>query len=300
MANRFDQMRAFAGVVEAGGFTKAVGRTGMSRAVVSRNILDLEDRLGARLLNRTTRQVSLTDAGRVFYDKSRRILDELAEAEQFASNSATGPQGELRVVAPVNFGLGELGPAITEFLLAYDNIRITLSLNDRPVDPIEAGYDIAIRVLQREIQPPQNLDLLQIATSTRILCASPDYLTAHGEPRTPADLKDHSCLCYSYVEEPSVWHFTRGKKEFAIPVEARVTTSASSVLATSAVRGLGIAYGPTAFFRNELASGQVRQVLSDYTLPQVSIYSLFARSKHPTPKVETFNRFIREILYSKL
>lgn len=290
-------MRAFAGVVEAGGFTSATGRTGMSRAVVSRNILDLEDRLGARLLNRTTRQVSLTEAGQVFYDKCRRILDELAEAEQAATDTASGPQGELRVVAPVNFGLGELGPGITEFLVAYENIRITLSLNDRPIDPIEAGYDIAIRVSQHEIQPPQNLDICKIATSDRILCASPDYLDSNGEPQTPQDLQTHACLCYSYVEQPDVWQFSRSKKQYAVPVQARVTTSASSVLATGAVRGLGIAYGPAAFFRTELADGKVREVLNNYKLPQVSIYSLFARSKHPAPKVEAFNAFMRENLY---
>lgn len=271
----------------------------MSRAVVSRNIIDLEDRLGARLLNRTTRQVSLTDAGRSFYERCRRILDELDDAERTAANLQSGPQGELRVVAPINFGLGELGSAITKFLLAYENIRILLSLNDRPVDPIESGYDIAIRVLQRPMQLPQTIDMCEIAMSSRILCASPNYLARKGEPRKPEELMTHDCLCYSYVDDPGVWQFTRGKKEFIVPVHARVTTSASSVLATSAVQGLGIAYGPHAFFRHELATGAVRQVLSDYYLPKVSIFSLFARSRHPSPKIEVFNSFMRENLYGR-
>ena len=271
----------------------------MSRAVVSRNVIDLEDRLGARLLNRTTRQVSLTDAGRDFYERCRRILGELDEAEQIAANLQSGPQGELRVVAPVNFGLGELGSGITKFLLTYENIRISLSLNDRPVDPIESGYDIAVRVLPRMIQPPQTIDMCKIAVASRILCASPDYLASHGEPRRPEDLTAHDCLCYSYVDEPGIWQFTRGKTEYAIPVRARVTTSASSVLATCAVQGLGIAYGPRAFFRNDLASGAVRQVLTDFRLPEVSIFSLFARSRHPSPKVEAFNSFMRATLYGQ-
>ncbi|MCC2099360.1 MAG: LysR family transcriptional regulator [Hyphomicrobiales bacterium] len=297
MANRFNQMRAFVGVVEAGGFTSATARTGMSRAVISRNIIDLEDRLGTRLLNRTTRQVSLTDVGRSFYEKCRRILDELDDAERIATNSQSGPQGELRVVAPINFGLGELGSGITKFLLAYESIRVLLSLNDHPVDPIESGYDIAIRVLQRPIQPPQTIDMCKIAVSSRILCASPAYLDMRGEPSRPQDLARHDCLCYSYVDEPGVWQFTRGKDEFAVPVRARVTTSASSVLATSAAEGLGIAYGPRAFFHKELASGAVRQVLSDYRLPEVSIFSLFARSRHPSRKVEAFNEFMQANLY---
>jgi DNA-binding transcriptional LysR family regulator len=297
MANRFEQMRAFAGVVESGGFTSATARTGMSRAVVSRNIIELEERLGARLLNRTTRQVSLTDAGRLFYEKCRRILDELEEAELAAAENNAGPRGELRVVAPVNFGLNNLGPAIVEFLATYEHLRIDLSLNDRLVDPIESGFDIAIRVQQSEPQLPMHLDACVLARSSRILCASPAYLAASGEPASPGDLAGHPCLSYSYVEDPGLWRFTRGQEKLAVRVNSRITTSAGSILATGAARGLGIAYGPLAFFQDRIEIGELRQVLADFQLPQVTIFSFFARSRHQPPKVEAFNAFMRENLY---
>jgi len=294
MANRFEQMRAFAGVVEAGGFTRAVDRTGMSRAVVSRNIQELEDRLGVRLLNRTTRQVSLTQAGNTFYEKCRRILDDLDEAERSISDEATGPRGVLRVVAPVNFGLSDLGPAIADFLLQFANIRIELSLNDRIVDPIEAGYDVAIRVRQTPPDLPMTLDACKITESSRILCGAPHYLRARGEPRTPQELSRYECLCYSYVEEPTVWRLTRSGEEHAVHVTSRIVTSASSVLATAAERGLGVAYGPTAFFRDALKRGALVRVLPEYDLPKVAIYSLFARGRHIPPKLQAFNAFMQD------
>lgn len=299
MANRFEQMRAFVGVVEAGGFTRAIDRTGMSRAVISRNVQELEDRLGIRLLNRTTRQVGLTEVGRNFYEKSRRILDDLDEAERSAADEGSGPQGTLRVVAPVNFGLSELGPAIADFLLAYGNVRIELSLNDRIVDPIEAGYDVAIRVLQNPPELPMTLDFHKITQSSRILCGSTEYLQTHGEPSKPVDLQEHYCLCYSYVEEPTLWRFMRRGEEYAVHVSSRIVTSASSVLATAAERGLGIAYGPEAFFRDGLSRSVLRRVLTNYTLPQVSIYSLFARSKYVPPKLQAFNDFMRRYFSRK-
>lgn len=294
MANRFEQMRAFAGVVEAGGFTRAIDRTGMSRAVISRNVLELEDRLGTRLLNRTTRQVSLTEAGRNFYEKCRRILDDLDAAERSAADEGSAPRGALRVVAPVNFGLSELGPAIADFLLQYANVRIELSLNDRIVDPIEAGYDVAIRVRQSAPEVPMTIDFEKITQSSRILCGSIEYLRNHGEPRKPADLHEHDCLCYSYVDEPTVWRLSRRGEDHAVHVRDRILTSASSVLATAAERGLGIAYGPAAFFRDGLNRGLLRRVLKNYELPQVAIYSLFARSKYVPPKLQAFNDFMRD------
>ncbi|MBM3608037.1 MAG: LysR family transcriptional regulator, partial [Alphaproteobacteria bacterium] len=139
MTGKFEQIRIFASVTDAGGFSRAGERLGMSRAAASRNIIELEERLGVRLFNRTTRQVSLTEAGRDFYRQCRRILDELEEAERAASAASAGPQGQLRIVAPVNFGLRELGPAAAAFLQNYPNISIDLSLNDRSIDPIEGG-----------------------------------------------------------------------------------------------------------------------------------------------------------------
>ena len=186
--DRFEQMRVFVSVVEAGGFSRAAPRAAMSRAAISKHVMQLEERLGARLLNRTTRHVSLTDAGRRFYDQCRRILGDVSAAEVSVARAGAEPSGELRIVAPTNFGLTMIGPAISEFLLAYRDISVDLSLNDQLIDPIDGGYDIAIRVIVG--QPPDSTSLraVRLSTSRRILCASPDYLARRGTPRQPEDL----------------------------------------------------------------------------------------------------------------
>lgn len=296
MTDRFEQVRIFAAVADAGGFSRAGERLGLSRAAVSRNIIELEERLGVRLFNRTTRQVSLTEAGRDFLRQCQRILGELEEAERAASAASSGPQGQLRIVAPVNFGLRELGPAAAAFLTAYPNIAIDLSLNDRSIDPIEGGYDIAIRVASREPQLLSTLDMVTINRSKRILCAAPAYLIAHGVPRKPDDLARHQCLSYSYVDDPQTWSFACGDEQYRVRVRNRVTTSSSAVLASCAAAGLGVAYGPLAFFRDELAAGRLALVLDEYALPEVAVYALFARSRYVPPKVQAFTGFMADYL----
>jgi len=300
MANKVEQMRAFQAVVETGGFSRATGRIGMSRAAVSRHIIDLEDRLGVRLLNRTTRQMSLTEAGETFYEKCCRILEEIDHAERSVSDSSTGPQGNLRVVAPVNFGLSDLGEAVVEFLQAFPLIQLDLSLSDQTVDPMEGGYDIAIRLQMSEPQIPKTLDIVRISQSTRILCASPVYLDRHGEPLDPDALGDHQCLSYSYVDDPGTWRLSRGDQEYAVPVSSRITTSAGRVIAAATEQSLGIGYGPEAFFRDALAEGTIRQVLADYDLPCASIYSLSARSRYVPAKIGAFNTFMERFFVGRI
>ena len=199
--DRFENARIFAAVVEAGGFTRAAERLGLSRAAASKHVLQLEARLGARLLNRTTRKVSVTAAGRTFYDQCRRILADLDEAERSASELHNEPRGELRVIAPTNFGLADLGTAIADFIVAYPALRINLTMNDRLTDPIEGGYDIAISV-DMPRGASSSLVARKLNTSRRILCAAPDYLQRRGTPQSPQELAGHFCLSYSYVSVP--------------------------------------------------------------------------------------------------
>lgn len=297
--DRFEQMRVFVSVVEAGGFTRAVKRAGMSRAAISKHVQQLEERLGARLLNRTTRQVSLTEAGRQFHEQSRRILDEVTSAERSVAKAGVELHGELRVVAPTNFGLAWLGPAITEFLIAFPDIRIDLSLNDRAIDPIESGHDLAIRVIGSNLPDFASLAATKLTTSSRILCASADYLARRGVPRHPRDLATHDCLSYSYVDDPRAWRLKGRGREHVVAVSGRIVTSAGQVLRTAATRGLGIAYGPTIFFREEIEAGRVVQVLPDYELPQAAIYAIYPVSRHPSPKVAAFNRFMQAFFAEK-
>src|ERR1700719_774251 len=259
--DRFENARVFVAVVEAGGFTRAAERLGLSRAAASKHVLQLEDRLGARLLNRTTRRVSVTEAGRAFYEQCRRILVELEDAERSASELHNEPRGELRVIAPTNFGLTEIGTAIADLVVAYPRLRINLTLNDRVTDPIEAGFDIAISV-GRPRGTSSSLIARKLNSSRRILCAAPDYLARRGTPKKPEDLTQHDCLCYSYIAEPDEWHFIGADGERVVKVNGPIVTSHRQVLNTAAVRGLGIAYGPVIFFRADIDAGRLQHVLA--------------------------------------
>jgi DNA-binding transcriptional LysR family regulator len=289
--DRFENARIFVSVIDAGGFTGAAQRLGLSRAATSKHVLQLEARLGARLLDRTTRRVSVTAAGRTFYEQCRRILADLDEAERSAGALHNEPRGELRVIAPTNFGLAETGTAITDFLIAYPQLRIHLTLNDRLTDPIEGGYDIAISV-DMPRGTSTSLVVRKLNTSRRILCAAPEYLSRRGAPQAPEDLAGHACLSYSYVAVPDEWHLTGADGERVVKVSGPIVTSHRHVMRAAAVRGLGIAYGPVDFFRDDLAAGHLVPVLPNYTLPEATIYAVYPVSRQVSAKLKAFNDFM--------
>src|SRR3984957_7117386 len=289
--DRFENTRVFAAVVEAGNFTAAAERLGISRAAASKHVLELEERLSARLLNRTTRRVSVTEAGRAFYEQCRRILAALEEAERSAGELHNEPRGELRIIAPTNFGLAEIGTAITDLALAYPLLRINLTLNDHVTDPIEAGYDIAISV-GRPRGTSSSLMARKLNRSRRILCAAPDYLARRGTPQRPEDLAQHDCLTYSYLEAPDEWHLIGNGGERVVKIGGPIVTSHQQVPKTAAVRGLGIAYGPVIFFRDDLDAGRVVQVLPKFRLPEVTIYAVYPAGQQRSAKVLAFNDFM--------
>ncbi len=289
--DRFENTRVFAAVVEAGNFTAAAERLGISRAAASKHVLQLEERLSARLLNRTTRRVSVTEAGRAFYEQCRRILADLEEAERSAGELHNEPRGELRIIAPTNFGLAEIGAAITDLVLAYPRLRINLTLNDRVTDPIEEGYDIAISV-GRPRGTSSSLIARKLNTSRRILCAAPDYLARRGTPRLPEDLAQHACLTYSYLDTPDEWHLIGHDGERVVKISGPIVTSHREVLKTATVRGLGIAYGPVIFFRDDLKAGRVIEVLPKFKLPEATIYAVYPVGQQRSAKVLAFNDFM--------
>ncbi len=289
--DRFESTRIFTAVVEAGSFTAAAERLGLSRAAASKHVFALENRLGARLLNRTTRRVSLTEAGRTFYQECRRILAALDEAERAAGELHNAPRGELRVIAPTNFGLAEIGTAITDLVLAYPRLHVNLTFNDRVTDPIEGGFDVAISV-GRPRGTSSSLIVRKLNTSRRILCAAPDYLARRGTPQKPEDLTAHDCLSYSYLEDPDEWHLIGRDGERVVKVSGPIVTSHRQVLRTAAVRGLGIAYGPVIFFHEDMTAGRVVRVLPDFELPEATIYAVYPAARQLSAKVKAFNDFM--------
>jgi DNA-binding transcriptional LysR family regulator len=289
--DRFENARVFTAVIEAGGFTRAAERLGMSRAATSKHVLQLEERLGTRLLNRTTRRVSVTDAGRTFYEQCRRILADLDEAERSASTLHNEPRGELRVIAPTNFGLAEIGTAVADLIVAYPHLRINLTMNDRLTDPIEGGYDIAISVDVPRVAS-SSLIARKLNTSRRVLCAAPAYLQRRGTPHAPEDLTGHDCLSYSYVPVPDEWHLAGADGERVVKVSGPIVTSHRHVLRSAALRGLGVAYGPIDFFRDDLETGHLVRVLPTYRLPEATIYAVYPASRKLSAKVKVFNDFM--------
>jgi DNA-binding transcriptional LysR family regulator len=197
----------------------------------------------------------------------------------------------LRVIAPTNFGLTEIGAAVADFVAAFPRLRINLTHNDRLTDPIEGGYDIAISVgMPRGTS--SSLIARKLNTSLRILCAAPAYLTRRGVPQVPEHLAGHDCLSYSYVLDPDEWHLIGPDGERVVKVSGPIVTSHGEVMRTAAVRGLGIAYGPINFFRADLDAGRLKPVLPDYQLPEAAIYAVYPANRQLSAKVTAFNDFM--------
>lgn len=291
--DRFEEMRVFAAVVEAGGFARAAQRLGISRPAVSKHVMQLEARLGVRLLHRTTRRLSVTSSGQVFFERTTKLLSELRDVENQAKESKI-PTGRLRVVTPVNFGLTRLGAAVTAFLQTYPQLRLEIELSDRLVDPVEFGYDLAVRIGDPTVVQHHALTSRPLTSSKRILCAAPSYLAKAGVPKRPQDLAHHKCLSYSYIEQPDHWQLADRRKQQAVKVSGPIITSSGQILNAAVVNGLGIAYGPQTFFGEGLKSGAIVRVLDRYELPEVSIYMVFPRTHLSSINVTAFSDFMAD------
>src|SRR5688572_2999426 len=240
--DRFHAIRVFAQVVEAGSFSVAAEKLGLSPTATSRHVADLEAHLHTRLLNRTTRRVSLTESGRAFYERSVQLLADLEEAEQEALRAAVVPRGTIRLTASVNFGVRHLAPAIAEFLAAHAEVRFDASLSDRLVDLVEEGFDLAIRI---GAPGSENLVARKLGETRLVPCASPGYLAAHGAPQSPEDLARHNCFTYEYVTPRNVWRFRDpAGGERLVRVSGRLHSNNGELLAEAAARGAGIVFEP--------------------------------------------------------
>ncbi len=288
--DRFEAMRAFAGVVEEGSFTNAASRLGLSRAAISKVVRQLEDDLGVRLLNRTTRHVNTTEIGAAYYGRCREILAEVAEAEFAASRLQDAPRGVLRVNGPMSFGILHLAPAIAEFMAMYPEIVIDLVLNDRFVDIVEEGFDVVVRISE---MTGSSMIARKLAESRRVFCAAPSYLEEFGIPVTPADLTRHRCLHYGYTANGNQWRLLAPNgKAHVVRVNARMTVNNGDVLAEAARRGQGIIMMPTFIVGNDLRQGRLKTVLSGYRPPVLVMSALYPPNRHLTVKVRVFIDFL--------
>jgi len=292
--DRFEAIRVFSQVVELGGFSKAAEHLGLSSTATSRHVADLEAHLQTRLLNRTTRRVSLTESGRAFYERCVQLLADLEEAEQEASRAAVVPRGTIKLTAPVNFGVRHLAPAIADFLAEHGEVRFDVSLSDRIVDLVEEGFDLGIRV---GTAGPEHLVARKLGETRVVPCASPEYLARRGAPQHPEDLQQHDCFTYEYVTPKNVWRFRDpAGGERAVRVGGRLHSNNGDLLAEAAARGAGIVLEPAFIVGPEVRAGRLVPLLQDYIPAPAPIYAVYPSRKHLSAKVRRFVDFLVERL----
>jgi DNA-binding transcriptional LysR family regulator len=280
----------FVRVVECASFTRAADQLELSRAVVSKYVTRLEERLGARLLNRTTRRLSLTEAGAELFEASRAALERIDEAEQALTRLQREPRGRLKVNAPMSFGILHLAPALPEFLKRYPGIAVDLKMDDRMLDLVEEGFDVGVRIASL---PDSSLVARKLAPCRQVVCAAPAYLEEFGDPQTPDDLAAHNCILYHYASGINVWRFhASGGREISVAVTGNLRANNGIVAREAAVRGVGLLMTPTFYVGAELRSGALKRVLTDYRLPELGIHAVYPQRTHVAPKVRAFVDFL--------
>lgn len=289
--DKLNGMVVFAAVVETGSFTAAAKQLGQSKSAVSKQVSKLEDRLGARLLHRTTRQLTLTDVGQIFYERCQRIVEEAEEAEQAVTTMQQCPQGRLRITMPHSYGSRHITPLLPDFLRRYPDITADITYSDRRVHLLDEGYDLAVRVGMLE---DSSLIARKISEVRAHVVSSPDYWDRHGRPAHPQDLMDHNCFTYANVDAPNTWRFPQNDgRELTVRVNGRFHSNNGDASLAAARAGLGIARLPTFFFCDEdFTSGSLEEVLSDYSQARMGIYAVYPHARHLTTKVRVFIDFL--------
>ncbi|MFG1425969.1 LysR family transcriptional regulator [Roseixanthobacter glucoisosaccharinicivorans] len=287
MMDRLTSMAVFVKAADLGSFTAAGTALGISSQMVGKHVSFLEERLGAQLLQRSTRRQSLTAIGQTFYESCRVVLDEVEAAEATARESSTTPRGRLRVSAPVTFGSIALAPLISGFLRIYPQVEIALDLTDRYVDVVGEGYDAVIR-----LGPLKDSELTSraLVPYQLIACASPSYLATRGTPRTPADLVGHDCLGFVFASGQSFseWRFDKEGQVHKVRVRSRFQVNDARVLQAAALDGQGIILQANLILADDLAAGRLVQVLPDYETPTRALHILFAATRPPTQTLRSF------------
>jgi DNA-binding transcriptional LysR family regulator len=290
--DRWQAIRVFSQVVESGSFSSAAARLGLSTTAASRHVAELEAHLQTRLLNRTTRRVSLTESGRAFYERSVQLLADLEEAEQEAQRAAVVPRGTIKLTTSVNFGVRHAAPAIAAFLAAHAEVRFDVSLSDRIVDLVEEGFDLGIRI---GAPGSENIVARKLGETRLVPCASADYLKTHGAPQVPEDLARHNCFTYEYVTPRNLWRFRDASgNERSVRVSGNLHSNNGDLLAEAAAQGAGIVFEPAFIVGPEVRAGRLVPLLQEFVAPPMPIYAVYPSRKHLSAKVRLFVDFLVE------
>ncbi len=290
--DRFAAMSVFSKVVELGSFARAADRLELSTSAVSRHVADLESHLQTRLLNRTTRKLSLTESGHAFYERCVQVLADLDEAEQAAAQTSLVPRGTIKLTCGFSFGLLHLASAVAEYLARYPEVKFDVSLSDRVVDLVEEGFDLGVRIGSLG---PANLIARKLGETRLIACASRAYLKKHGTPQTPEDLAHHNCVTYAYVPDSTLWRFRdQAGGERPVTVSGNVHANNGDLLTQAAVSGVGIVFEPEFIVGEALAAKKLVRLLEAYEPAPLGIYAVYASRKHLSAKVRSFVDFLAE------
>ena len=288
--DRLTEMEAFATVVDQGGFTDAARKMGISKSAVSKHVSSLEARLGARLLNRTTRRVNPTEIGLVYYDRARRVLNDAGEADSIVTAMQAAPSGVLRLSVATDFGVALLSPVLDEFLTAYPEISVNMVLKNRYVELISEGFDMAVRVGDLE---DSSLRARCICESTQRLIAAPSYFAQHGRPARIDDLTEHRLLHYSNQASANVWKITAPSgEERQIRGTGWLTVNDGQSLLNAAIKGLGIAYLPSYLYHQAMEEGLVEDVIPDLPRSTLGVHAVYPPGRFTQPKVRAFIDFL--------
>lgn len=289
--DQLSAIRSFISVVKTGGFTAAARAESTSQATISKRLASLEDHLGVQLLQRTSRDQALTQAGADYFDKCLAILAELEEAEAAARSQMAVPRGQLRVSAAFPLGRLLLAPILPEFLRRFPEIRVDLSLTDRHVDIVAEGIDLAVRA-QR--MPDSSLVARKLFDNPMFLVASPTYLEAYGAPQKPADLAHHNCLIYASLESINHWHFTRKGRDYSVTVTGSLQCDNGDTLLEAARAGLGLIVLPHWMIHPHLDSGELQLVMQEFTPPPLPVHAVYPQRRFLPVRVRCFVDFVSE------
>lgn len=295
--DRFTALQVFRHVAELGSFAGAGRKLGLSPPAVSKNVAELEAHLGVRLINRTTRRMALTEEGRTYLEHVTRGLDALAEAETALSSVRASPSGTLRVSAPMTVTLMRFSEAIPEFLSRYPELKLDLHLDDRRVDIVREGFDLAIRGSSN--LEDSSLIARKLGIMPHVLCAAPAYFEAHGKPLTPSDLKTMEHVRFPFGGNADVWEFSKDGRTERIPVEARYSVTSSLAVRDALRGGFGISLIPLPYVAGDLRDGRLQTALDDWATAEVTHYAVYPSRQHLAPKIRVFIDFlIRQFAHS--
>jgi DNA-binding transcriptional LysR family regulator len=290
--DRFTALQVFRSVAELGSFAEAARMLGLSPPAISKNVAELEAHLGVRLINRTTRRMALTEEGKIYLDHVTRGLDTLKEAETALSLVKGAPSGTLRVSAPMTVALVRFSEAVPEFLSRYPELKLDLHLDDRLVDIVREGFDLAIRGSSN--LEDSSLVARRLAVMPHVLCAAPAYFKLHGKPNTPSDLKTLDHVRFLFGGNVDVWEFRKGGRTERVKVQARYSVTSSLAVRDALRGGFGVSLIPLPYVEKDLQNGRLQSALDDWTTTEITHYAIYPSRQHLAPKIRVFLDFLTQ------